>query len=129
MEKKDKFTTRLTKILNEKNMNRTKLCELTGINKGTISKYYNNQLTPKIETVETIANVLNVSPMWLMGYDVPMYTQSNSELYIEKIIMKLKTLDEYDCRRIYEMIDIMIPPSTPTKHESNQYEENEEVCD
>ena len=44
----------------------------TGIYKGTISNYIKGKYEPKPDAVAKIAKSLNVSEMWLMGYDVPM---------------------------------------------------------
>lgn len=50
----------------------TDLAEETGIAKGTISNYINGRYEPKAPAIAKIAKALNVSEMWLWGYDVPM---------------------------------------------------------
>ena len=44
----------------------------TGIDKGSISHYLSGRYEPKQEAVNKLAIALNVSEMWLWGYDVPM---------------------------------------------------------
>lgn len=44
----------------------------TGIDKGSISHYLSGRYEPKKEAISKLANFLNVSEMWLWGYDVPM---------------------------------------------------------
>ena len=44
----------------------------TGIDTGSISHYLSGRYEPKQEAVNKLAIVLNVSEMWLWGYDVPM---------------------------------------------------------
>lgn len=49
----------------------------TGIDKGSISHYLNGKYEPKQDAVYKIALCLNVSEMWLWGYDVPMERNDN----------------------------------------------------
>lgn len=44
----------------------------TGINKSAISRYLSGEYEPKQEAIYRLAKALNVSEMWLWGYDVPM---------------------------------------------------------
>jgi len=48
------------------------LVVLTGLNKSTISRYLSGQVEPKAKAAGLLAKSLNVSEMWLWGYDVPM---------------------------------------------------------
>lgn len=48
------------------------LCEATGIGKSAMSQYFKGSFEPKPDKVAALANALNVSEAWLMGYDVPM---------------------------------------------------------
>lgn len=48
------------------------LVEATGLNKSTISRYMSGQVEPKQKAVMALAKALDVSEMWLWGYDVPM---------------------------------------------------------
>lgn len=47
--------------------------ERTGINKGSVSQYINGKNTPSNITAKKIADAFGVSPVWVMGFDVPMY--------------------------------------------------------
>ena len=96
------FKERLNEALKMNNMNKQKLCDISGVNKGTISKYYNYKLVPKIETIETLAKALNVNPAWLMGYDVQMMKSEEITPYLEKIISVLKTLKGMKSFRIFD---------------------------
>lgn len=44
----------------------------TGLNRGTISRYLSGEVEPRHEAVHKLAIALDVSEMWLFGYDVPM---------------------------------------------------------
>jgi transcriptional regulator with XRE-family HTH domain len=43
----------------------------TGLNRGTISRYLSGEVEPRQDATHKIAVALNVSEMWLWGYDVP----------------------------------------------------------
>lgn len=44
----------------------------TGLDRGSISSYLAGKYEPKQMAVHKMAQALNVSEMWLLGYDVPM---------------------------------------------------------
>lgn len=50
----------------------TTLADMIGMSKQSISMYISGSRNPKRPTVKAIAEALNVSEAWLMGYDVPM---------------------------------------------------------
>lgn len=64
--------TRLQEAMRIANKRQTDLVNETGIAKGTISNYINGKYEPKSPTLQRLARALNVSEMWLDGYDVPM---------------------------------------------------------
>ncbi|MGI5949848.1 transcriptional repressor LexA [Peptoniphilus sp.] len=82
---KDNFVVRFNKILEEKNISQTELSKLTGITQSSISDWKNGKYTPKQDKINILAKALNVSPAWLIGYDV-----SNDEIHNIKNILPLK---------------------------------------
>lgn len=51
-------------------MTQTELGDLLGVQKSSIQKYENGSVVNlKIETVEAIANIFNVSPSYILGWD------------------------------------------------------------
>lgn len=48
------------------------LVRKTGIDKGSISHYLSGRYEPKPEALNKLSAALDVSEMWLWGYDVPM---------------------------------------------------------
>lgn len=66
------FAQRLEEALRITKTKQIALARLTEIDKGTINNYLNGKYEPKQDRLEIIAKTLNVSPVWLMGYDVPM---------------------------------------------------------
>ena len=86
MNNKDKpFTlaTRLKQALSITGVKQIELSRLTGIYKGTINNYLLGKYEPKQDKLEKIADALNVSPVWLMGYDVPMERDKNTPEKLE----------------------------------------------
>lgn len=61
---------RLMEAMNDKNIKPVELVEKTGITKGSISQYMNGRNRPNNINAGKIADVLDVDPMWLMGFDV-----------------------------------------------------------
>ena len=55
-----------------------RFCDKTGLNKASISQYVNGKNTPSNITAGKIAEVFNVDPAWLMGFDVPMLPASST---------------------------------------------------
>ena len=69
---KSTFKDRLNDALNYKNMKASELSRLSKVNEGAISQYRKGIYKAKQDTIEKLANALNVSIPWLMGADVPM---------------------------------------------------------
>ena len=63
---------RLKEALEKSNMKQADLARATGIDKGSIHHYLTGRYEPKAEPINKMAIALNVSEMWLWGYDVPM---------------------------------------------------------
>ena len=63
---------RIIKALALKEMKQTELCTLTKIPKSSLSLYISDAYEPKQDRLYIMAEVLDVDPVWLMGYDVPM---------------------------------------------------------
>ena len=70
---------RIRKALSIRNMRQADLCEKAGISKSTLSEYLNGRYVPKQDKTFLIAQALNVDPVWLMGYDVPMEKKAPAE--------------------------------------------------
>lgn len=66
-----KFAERLSSALEESEENTYTLSAKLGISPSTISRYANGKMLPKIPVVYTIADILGVNPIWLMGADAP----------------------------------------------------------
>ena len=63
---------RLQEALRITGTKQIELSRLTKIDRGTINNYLMGKYEPKQDKLSIIADALNVDPVWLMGYDVPM---------------------------------------------------------
>lgn len=63
---------RLKELSKALDIKQVDIAEKTGIDKVTISLYFNGKRIPKQENIRLIADKFNVDPAWLLGYDVPM---------------------------------------------------------
>lgn len=64
--------TRIKTALEIRNMKQADLCKYANVPKSSLSLYLSGAYEPKQDRIYTMAQVLNVSEAWLMGYDVPM---------------------------------------------------------
>ena len=71
-EKRVDIKDRLREALSIRKMKAVDLVEASGVPKSAISFYLAGKSKPKADRLYTIAQVLDVSEAWLLGYDVPM---------------------------------------------------------
>lgn len=69
---KDSFKNRLQIALNKNNMKPIELSEKTHLSKSLISGYLNGKYLARQDKLSVLAETLNVTEAWLMGYDVEM---------------------------------------------------------
>lgn len=92
---------RLQRGLHIRNISPKELSDMTGIPKSSISQYMSGYAKPKQDRIYLISKALNISPTWLLGYDVEISEDtSNFETFdnifkIEKI--KLPLLGNIAC--------------------------------
>lgn len=90
---------RLKKASLIRNMKQVDLCEKTKIKRSAMSQYFKGTFEPKADGIYLLAEALNVSEAWLMGYDVPMEKEKptiDSEL--------VTALSDPDLLKAYEML-------------------------
>jgi transcriptional regulator with XRE-family HTH domain len=72
MEKVDTISNRIVEAMRIRNMKQADIIQATGIGKSSLSQYISNKCEPKTDKIFLIANALDVSEVWLMGFDVEM---------------------------------------------------------
>lgn len=68
----DTFANRLNYAITIRNIKPVEISRKTGISKSNLSHYMSGRYEPKQDGIKLLSDALNVDPVWLMGYDVPM---------------------------------------------------------
>jgi transcriptional regulator with XRE-family HTH domain len=63
---------RISEALSIRGMKAVELCEKSGVKKASLSHWMKNNWQPKQKPLYKMAQALDVSELWLAGYDVPM---------------------------------------------------------
>jgi len=87
------FKDRLREAMLYRNMKAVELVEKTGVPKGAISYYLAGKSQPKADRLYIIAQALEVSEAWLLGYDVSMHRTAEQKKndQLSKLIVKMRT--------------------------------------
>ena len=82
------FRSRLTRVMQEKNIKAAELSRRTGISKPRMSQYVNGVYIPKADAICAIANALGVSESFLLGNtdDVTMQKRGSSSFKLLPLI-------------------------------------------
>ena len=92
----DSFKNRLSKALERRNLKPVELHEKTGLSESLISKYLSGVTIPRQRKIDILSDALNVNPVWLLGYDVPMESISIKNIDKIKIPVLGKVKAGYD---------------------------------
>lgn len=68
----DSTANRIRIAMNNVNKKQIDIVKETGVDKGALSSYLKGKYEPKQDVIYKLAKALNVSEMWLWGYDCPM---------------------------------------------------------
>lgn len=68
-EDKTVFSKKLKEAMTESRMKQIDVSNKTGIPISTISRYLSGEILPRIDYANRLAIALNVSPVWLFGYE------------------------------------------------------------
>lgn len=92
----EKFSYRLTVLLDEHNMSQTQLAKKVGTTNVTICRYINGERIPRIDVASKIASVFNVSLDYLLGISESVDTDNltkNQDVDIAILMKSLYSLD------------------------------------
>lgn len=84
---------RLKIALSNKNLTAQELADKSGVSKASISQYVNGSHAPSNVSSSKIAPILDVNPLWLMGFDVDMNIEWNpktQEIYVDDHVLDKK---------------------------------------
>lgn len=109
-------TRRLNEAFRASGMTQTELCKRTGITQGAFSSYLSGRYFPKQRAIELLANVLNVSIPYLMGYEDVVMEENGmviDHLTDDGILIeKIRKLSPPARRMLNSIIDTMIKEET-----------------
>lgn len=115
---------RIKKALSDNNITAQELANKTGINKASISQYVNGTNRPSNVNAHKMSSVLNVSELYLMGFDVPVEEPTKEEaltplmaeyiamltrnVQLQKFVDKFKQLSDTDQAVVLNLMDSLI---------------------
>lgn len=113
---------RINEALAIRGMKQVDLCELTGISKGALNNWVKQRWQPRQTALFKMAKVLDVSEMWLAGYDVPMdrvhITDYDYSINVngESILLELNndTVDKNTINRLLKYLSALKPDQLKT---------------
>lgn len=106
------FAERLDLALTLRGKKQVDLVQATKVNKSTVSRYLRGEREPKSLALFKIANFLDISEAWLLGYDVPMEKEKTAEQKknddLVQVIAKLRKDPDF-----FEVVSILagLPPA------------------
>ena len=68
----ESIAVRLRKAMDASGKKQADLVRETGLDRGSVSSYLSGKYEPKQKAIYKLAQALDVSEAWLLGYDVPM---------------------------------------------------------
>lgn len=100
---------RIREAMQDAGKKQVDLVRMTGLDKGAVSSYLAGKYEPKQTAISKMAVALNVSEMWLWGYDVPkartLEQKKNDQL--AQLIVRMRRDPAF--YNIVEMLD-RVPP-------------------
>lgn len=104
LQKVSTISERLQIAMDKRKIKQIDLARVADVNQGALSRYIKGSYEPKSATIYKLALALDVSDMWLEGYDVPMdRSQKQKEIDFKNNLYKkiaqdmdlLKTISQY----------------------------------
>lgn len=96
---------RLLELMTYFGLKQADLCKRTGLPKSAVSMYLSDQRQPRQDKLTIIAEAYGVSEAWLMGYDVPMFENQETDS-IEEIGAIIGQLLDSDSDKLEKLIRI-----------------------
>lgn len=91
------FKDRLKEVLDKKGLRAVDLMDKTGVPKSAISFYLAGKSQPKADRLYKIAQALDISEAWLLGYDVPMARslESKKNDQLAKLVVRMRNDESF----------------------------------
>ena len=117
-------TERLNEAFRASGLSQTELCKRTGINKGAMSSYLSGRYFPKQRAIELLADALNVSIPFLMGYDESVFSDdgiTTDYLTDGVLIEKVRKLSPSSRMMLDSIIDTLLKGDAERVGAKNEY--------
>lgn len=85
----EKTAKRLVDAMNAKGITAQELAERSGVGKSAISHYVNGNNEPRSRNAGKMAYVLDVNPLWLMGFDIDVIEETDVNIKINNVMHKM----------------------------------------
>ncbi len=99
---------RIEKALSIRGMKQSDLCKLADVPKSSLSLYLQGAYEPKQDRIYKMANTLNVSKEWLMGYDVPMMGDTSNVMELsdseKEMVLLFRQVPEKQRKILIQMV-------------------------
>ena len=105
LQKVSTISERLQIAMDKRKIKQIDLARVADVNQGALSRYLKGSYEPKSATIYKLALALDVSDMWLEGYDVPMERSQDMDLL--KTISQYYNLQEEKQKTIRDLVDQM----------------------
>lgn len=103
-------SSRLLEAMKDANKKQIDLARETGLHHSTVSRYLSGAVEPRQSAMHKLAVLLNVSEMWLWGYDVPKHGMSEQKKNDDpnRVIAKLRNDPKF-----FKVVSILadLPPA------------------
>lgn len=109
---KSNFKDRFSVVLNDRNMSMADVAKITGISRSSLSEYAKGKFVPKQDKVYLISKALDVSPAWLMGFDVDIDNHKKNEVTF---------VGRANVMRTYRYINSKVSAGTPITIDGQNY--------
>lgn len=107
MSEENIFKERLIYSCRRKGFKQIELAEKVGIDRRAINHYFRGRVKPKNDVLYKMAEALDVSPSWLMGFDTPMDDTTYS--IDNRIRKKLQNLTLEELEKVLQLLELMFP--------------------
>lgn len=111
---------RLSEALKARNMTPAELARRSGVDKGSISRYLSGKFEPKQSAVLSMAKALNVSPSWLLGYDVPVEPDYTVKLDEDNLVVLIDKLSPDDKATLKTFVEALIKKSEDARKKNEE---------
>lgn len=91
-QKIETLANRLREAMQAADKRQADLMRETGLDRGAISSYLSGKYEPKQKAIYKLAQALDVSEAWLLGYDVPMQRsmESRKNDLLSELVVKMR---------------------------------------